>query len=242
VALPNVNTAGCPAPHFLSRRKSDFFTEKGTDAAMEKMNEIMKQHVDIVIKSQQEEAKKKAADDKKKAVKAKAKAAALEKKAEPVVEMTDGAFDISEVAAAPTPVVAAPVAAAAAVAAPPVATAKAVLTKEISMTEKDDDDDKKEKPIGNGGAVPERYVWTQTLSEVNVVVTVPENTRGRDLNVTITKNHLKVGLRSQPKNTYKCLSHQISHLLVLAREDGSAAINHKRATPLVDSVCQDDPD
>jgi hypothetical protein len=230
------------------RRKSDFFTEKGTDAAMEKMNEIMKQHVDIVIKSQQEEAKKKAAIAKKQAVKAKAKAP--EKEAEPVVEMTDGAFDISEVAAAPTPPPPVAVAAAAAAApVPAVATAKAVLTKEISMTEKKDDDDgTKEKPVGNGGAVPERYVWTQTLSEVNVVITVPENTRGRDLNVTIAKNHLKVGLRSQPKNTYivdapltKSVICDDSFWTV---EDGSRlAINLQKSNAMEwwDSVCQDDP-
>jgi hypothetical protein len=237
------------------RRKSDFFTEKGTDVAVEKMNEIMKQHVDIVIKSEQQEAKKKAAAAaKKQAAAAKQeKAAASKKKAEPVVEMTDGAFDISEVDTAPTPVVAVAAAAAAAVEAP-VATAKAVLTKEISMVEKKDDkkdddgDDTKEKPVGNGGAVPERYVWTQTLSEVNVVVTVPENTRGRDLNVTITKNHLKVGLRSQPKNTYivdapltKSVICDDSFWTV---EDGSRlAINLQKSNAMEwwDSVCQDDP-
>jgi hypothetical protein len=229
------------------RRKSDFFTEKGTDVAMEKMNEIMKQHVDIVIKEQKEEAKKKAAAAKKKAVK-EAKAKAAEEKAEPAVEMTDGAFDISEVAAATTPP---PVAVAAA--APPVAppaTAKAVLTKEIPMADfkKDGDDDTKEKPVGNGGAVSERYVWTQTLSEVNVVVTVPENTRGRDLNVTIAKNHLKIGLRSQPKNTYivdapltKSVICDDSFWTV---EDGSRlAINLQKSNAMEwwDSVCQDDP-
>jgi hypothetical protein len=233
------------------RRKTDFFTEKGTDVAMEKMNEIMKQHVDIVIKSQQQEAKKKAAATKKQAVKAKAKA---EKQAEPVVEMTDGAFDISEVAAekTPPPPVATPPVAAAVAAAPvaaPVATTKVELTKEISMAEKkdDDDNDTKEKPVGNGGVVPERYVWTQTLSEVNVVVTVPENTRGRDLNVTIAKNHLKVGLRSQPKNTYivdapltKSVICDDSFWTV---EDGcrlSINLQKSNAMEWWDSVCQDD--
>jgi hypothetical protein len=241
------------------RRKTDFFTEKGTDVAMEKMNEIMKQHVDIVIKGQQQEAKKKeqevkkkaAAATKKQAVKeAKAKA---EKKEESVVEMTDGAFDISEVAAAaPTPSPPVAVAAAAApVAAEPAATHKVKLTREIPMTpeKKDDDDDneKKEKPVGNGGVVPDRYVWTQTLSEVNVVITVPENTRGRDLNVTIAKNHLKVGLRSQPKNTYivdapltKSVIMEDSFWTV---EDGcrlSINLQKSNAMEWWDSVCQDD--
>jgi CS domain len=57
-------------------------------------------------------------------------------------------------------------------------------------------------PLGNGGTVPGKYVWTQTLSEVNVNVFVPENTRGRDLNVVIARNHLSVALRSAPKGTF----------------------------------------
>jgi CS domain len=50
-------------------------------------------------------------------------------------------------------------------------------------------------PLGNGGTVPGKYSWTQTLSEVTVSVPVPDNTRGRDLNITIAKKTLKVGLR-----------------------------------------------
>ena len=42
-----------------------------------------------------------------------------------------------------------------------------------------------------------KYVWTQVLSEVSVTVPLPDNTRGRDLNVVIAKKHLKVGLKQQ---------------------------------------------
>ena len=52
-------------------------------------------------------------------------------------------------------------------------------------------------PVGNGGTVDGKYVWTQTLEEVNVVVGLPERTRGRDLNVVIGKKHLKIGLKSK---------------------------------------------
>jgi len=66
----------------------------------------------------------------------------------------------------------------------------------------DDKDDKGAMPVGNGGTVPEKYVWTQILSELCVTVPLPDNTRGRDLNVTIAKKHLKVGLKQpQPGGT-----------------------------------------
>ena len=67
-------------------------------------------------------------------------------------------------------------------------------------TDKDDDDDNTPPPVGNGGTVPNKYVWTQTLQEVSVVVPLPNNTRGRDLTVTISKNHLKIGLKAQQQN------------------------------------------
>merc|ERR1712238_384757 len=61
----------------------------------------------------------------------------------------------------------------------------------------DEDTDKGPPPVGNGGTVEGKYVWTQTLSEVTVSIPLPEKTRGRDLDVTIGKNKLKVGLKSQ---------------------------------------------
>ena len=77
-------------------------------------------------------------------------------------------------------------------------TSSATETTESEAPPKDDDDDKKNEqpPVGNGGTVEGKYVWTQTLSEVTVTIPVPDNTRGRDLNVVLAKQHLKVGLRS----------------------------------------------
>jgi hypothetical protein len=49
--------------------------------------------------------------------------------------------------------------------------------------------------MGNGGTEPGKYVWTQTLAEVSVTVPLPDNTRGKDLNVTIARTSLKVGLK-----------------------------------------------
>lgn len=61
----------------------------------------------------------------------------------------------------------------------------------------DTDTDKRgPPPVGNGGTVEGKYTWTQILAEVVVTVPVPHNTRGKDLQVVMTKNHLKIALRS----------------------------------------------
>jgi hypothetical protein len=81
----------------------------------------------------------------------------------------------------------------------PVPTAKSVqpMTKEDGNDKVDDDEDDNEPPpVGNGGTVDGKYVWTQTLSELSVIVPLPNNTRGKDLIVVIGKNTLKVGLKA----------------------------------------------
>lgn len=51
-------------------------------------------------------------------------------------------------------------------------------------------------PQDNGGRT-DRYVWTQSLSEVTVNVLVPTGTRGRDVDVKLTPTHIRVGLKGQ---------------------------------------------
>jgi len=58
------------------------------------------------------------------------------------------------------------------------------------------DDDSPALP-GNGGTT-DRYVWTQTLSALEVLVRVPPGTRARDCAVEIGTKKLKLGLRGQP--------------------------------------------
>uniref|UniRef100_A0A2C9VRD1 CS domain-containing protein n=2 Tax=Manihot esculenta TaxID=3983 RepID=A0A2C9VRD1_MANES len=63
-----------------------------------------------------------------------------------------------------------------------------------------------EKEEESGAIVPnkgngldlEKYSWTQTLQEVNVLVPVPSGTKSRFVVCDIKKKHLKVGLKGQP--------------------------------------------
>ncbi|KIZ02376.1 putative Nuclear migration protein nudC [Monoraphidium neglectum] len=60
------------------------------------------------------------------------------------------------------------------------------------------DQNKGLKPNAGRGADMECYSWTQTLSEVTVVVPVPPGTKGRSLDVLIAKQRLRVGVKGQP--------------------------------------------
>jgi hypothetical protein len=50
---------------------------------------------------------------------------------------------------------------------------------------------------GNGGKT-EKYIWYQTLSEVDVKIPVPKGTAARQLNVDIKKNSLKIAYKNKP--------------------------------------------
>jgi hypothetical protein len=223
------------------RRKTDFFAgppgsgDKGPDIALDKVQEIAKKHADI-YRSEQTNTKAK-------------KAVKKQKKKEPapkedVVELgADGGFDVSPSKPAPCP-------------AKP--TEKAVPldcehsakveTKEADgATETDQTEDSVPPPIGNGGTVDGKYVWTQTLQEVNVVVPLPDNTRGRDLNVTIAKKYLKVGLRSQ-KGTWIIDSPLLKPVILddsfWTVEDGNRlSINLQKVNQMEwwEGVCEGDP-
>jgi hypothetical protein len=171
------------------RRKTDFFNgppgsgDRGTEAAIEKVNVVLRKHAEIHLKEQQQKKKKK-------------KELPKVTTDESVLEIgKDGAFDV--------PPVKPQMKTEAEKSEPVVLPAKEDVLIEAESERKEEGGDdtgeaKETPPVGNGGTVEGRYVWTQSLSELNVSIAVPANTRGRDLNVTIAKKHLKVGLRAQP--------------------------------------------
>jgi len=197
------------------RRKTDFFAgppgsgDQGTDKAIAKVNEVLLKHAEIYKKSQAKKAapKKKAVPPKKKAKEEPPKpvAAAAAQEDDAVIEIgSDGKFDASaaedissaekkdeedskpEASETPKP------------------SAEPAAKGENTEDHKPEDDagedaaaaSRPPPPFGNGGTVDGKYVWTQTLSELTVSVPLPENTRGRDLNVVMNKKHLKVALKS----------------------------------------------
>lgn len=60
--------------------------------------------------------------------------------------------------------------------------------------EEEEEEDKTPPPPGNGG-VTDRYVWTQALGDLTVVIPVPEGTKSKQVNVEISSNKLRVGLK-----------------------------------------------
>lgn len=65
----------------------------------------------------------------------------------------------------------------------------------VSTTEETSEDaPKKEVPIGNGGKT-DKYVWTQTLSEVTVTFQLPASTVSKQLNVELEPDHLVVAYK-----------------------------------------------
>lgn len=67
---------------------------------------------------------------------------------------------------------------------------------EASGSEKSDQD-KGMKPNEGRGADLGRYSWTQTLHEVSVSVPVGKGLKGKQLDVIVTKSHIKVGVKGQ---------------------------------------------
>jgi len=60
----------------------------------------------------------------------------------------------------------------------------------------DSDSDGEPAPVGNGGTT-DRYVWTQTLEEVELSLEIDGNLRGKHLTIDIKKQHLLVAVKGK---------------------------------------------
>lgn len=58
-------------------------------------------------------------------------------------------------------------------------------------------DSEKDKPIGNGGKT-DKYVWTQTLEEMHMYISVPKGIKGKDLKINIETTKCHVSIKGQP--------------------------------------------
>lgn len=186
------------------RRKTDFF--KGASEEQSQgvvLNALSKQRALF----EQDEAKKKASAAKekkrkedlaaKKAAKAAEEAAKAKAAAKPadggdeVIELgADGSFDSSKPPNPPDRTSSKP----------PAVPADAEKMEKGGDGEKAEGDNEEEEedntpaPEGNGGTT-DKYVWTQTLSEVTVNVPLPAGTKAKMLNVDIQNKKLKVAIK-----------------------------------------------
>ena len=240
------------------RRKTDFFkgpAGQGPEEAIAKVTSVLQKHVDLYREIQ---AKEQARMEKEKKVKAekerkrrekeeKERAASAESPGaaeEDVIELGDGGFDVSSDAHSVSGK------------SPQSENSKSNLkpappqdsnAKGKGKDDSDEEEDSSPAPVGNGGTVDGKYTWTQTLSELNVTIDVPEGTRGRDLSITITKRHLKIGLKSQAPTLL--VNAPLTKTIICddsfwTVEDGSRlAINLQKLNQMEwwDSVCEGDP-
>eukprot|EP01038_Epipyxis_sp_PR26KG_P015417 gene15417-20799_t len=191
------------------RRKTDFFSGATPEKIEELVMNVIRKHATLnnkdiaekkAAKEKEERLKKQKLEKKKKEEEEAAKAAAAvanNSKApdDGILELTeDGVFDTATLKATnniPSPPVSG-------IKAPPEPTPAEMLaaTNAETTPDKEEEEDKEPAPIGNGGKT-DKYVWTQTLSEVTVNVPVPAGTKTKMLDVKISNTSLSVGLKGQ---------------------------------------------
>ena len=257
------------------RRKSDFFAgppgsgDGGTEEAISTVHRVLRKHADIYLgdkkkkeeerlarKKREEEVKRRRREEEKKKREAEerrkdGRAGGTEEE-EDVMELdADGAFDISHPSEGlKSPVMALDAGAVIedAAAARPEESDGAAGGEDRAADDNDDDDDAEPPPAGNGGTVDGKYVWTQTLQELSVTVALPDNTRGKDLNVVIAKNRLRVGLGGKEKETI-VVDGALTHAIIVddsfwTVEDGRRLVLTLQKSNQMEwweSVCAGDP-
>jgi hypothetical protein len=235
------------------RRKTDFFNGpngQDTDAAIEKVNQVLMKHVDLHKAEQARKKKQKEMEEERKKQRVSAKnetqkvdAGATKHGDEDVIEMGDDGFDVSS-----------PLTRDSSSVDQEMESSKEVGMQHDDATNDQDNDEQNDNeqrdgslaPVGNGGTVEGKYVWTQTLSELNVCIPLPQNTKGRDLTVIIKKDHLKAGLRSSPE---PIVDAPLTHSIICddsfwTVEDGNrlvVSLQKLNQMEWWDSVCKGDP-
>lgn len=185
------------------RRKTDFFAgppgaEDGPAAAIAKVNEVLEKHAQQYKNDKLKKGKSPTKTKPKPTVTKPFKTTQPDNDDEDeIIEMgSDGDFDASKPVVSKKPVIT-PLAN---ISLEPKKEKKTEPSTETPTTKDEtndnDDDEEGPPPEGNGGTVPGKFVWTQTLAEVMVNVPVPDNTRGRDVLVNINRKHLKILLKS----------------------------------------------
>lgn len=190
------------------RRKTDFFVGVSQDKAEEVVLKVVRKHAALSERTeavkkaerQKEELKRKEKLDKKRkeeeielekqrlAKEKEIKAKPTSKPDDDVIEISDdGMFDISSTASTTPPPVA--------METDPLANVPEIQVKESASNE--EEEDPTPPPPGNGGST-EKYVWTQTLGDLNVIIPVPLGTKTKMLTVEIMNKRLKVGMKGQP--------------------------------------------
>lgn len=185
------------------RRKTDFFsgpsgTSDSSEKATEKVMEVLAKHKRIFLEEKKKNDEKerlkakKIKDKKNKSIETAKKAGIMPTEEEEVIEMGKDGFDISQEKKISTD--------------PPNnlpkkesennTTKKNDYAKENENDENDENDDSP-APIGNGGTIPGKYTWTQTLSLVNLVTNLPPNTKTKQVTVNISKKSLKIKIANK---------------------------------------------
>merc|ERR1719239_1385755 len=82
----------------------------------------------------------------------------------------------------------------------PVGTEKVVEASKEKNKEEDEEDEAdkgKMKPNDGNGADLDKYSWTQTLQEIELRIPLGGAYKSKDLNVSIEKKHIKIGIKGK---------------------------------------------
>lgn len=156
------------------RRKTDFFAGAVNDGAPKET--VVKAFQKNKDRADEERKEKVAKEKKRKAEEEKRKARLDAEKAKQQKQDDESrVVDITEETPAPAP---------------------AASASDTKDGEEAEEEGKGAVPINNGG-ICENYRWTQTLQDLQVLVSVPKGTRAKDLVVDISKKRLKVGVKGK---------------------------------------------